>query len=53
MGALLLMAFSAFAQEYKYDRDILYKGAPDAYTEKQCRIADRLLRILRRDASRG
>ena len=36
--AFLAMAFGAFAQEYKYDKNILYKGAPDAYTEKQCRI---------------
>lgn len=34
----LAMAFSVFAQEYKYDNDILYKDAPDAYTEKMCRV---------------
>ena len=34
----LAMVVSAFAQEYKYDKDILYKGAPDAYTEKMCRV---------------
>ena len=34
----LAMVVSAFAQEYKYDKDILYKGTPDAYTEKMCRV---------------
>ena len=36
--AVLTLGLSAFAQEYKYDKDILYKGAPDEYTEKMCRI---------------
>jgi acetyl esterase/lipase len=34
----LALSVSAFSQEYKYDKDILYKGAPDEYTEKMCRI---------------
>lgn len=38
MLTVLLFGVSAFAQEYKYDKDILYKGAPDEYTEKMCRI---------------
>ena len=35
---IALTAFSASARSYKYDKDILYKGKPDAYTEKMCRL---------------
>lgn len=38
---LLIAAFvsmTAYAREYKYDREILYRGSPDAYTEKMCRL---------------
>ncbi len=36
--ALSLIALLSFAREYKYDKEILYKGTPDAYTEKMCRL---------------
>ena len=38
---LLVAAFvsvTAYAREYKYDREILYRCSPDAYTEKMCRL---------------
>ena len=34
----LIVAASASAREYSYEKDILYKGTPDAYTEKMCRL---------------
>lgn len=34
----LVMAGALSAREYEYDKEILYKGAPDAYTEKMCRL---------------
>lgn len=34
----LMMVLTASARNYKYDKEILYRGAPDAYTEKMCRI---------------
>lgn len=34
----LIVAVSAFARNYSYDKEILYKGTPDAYTEKMCRL---------------
>ena len=36
--ALSLIVLLSFAREYKYDKEILYKGTPDAYTEKMCRL---------------
>lgn len=36
--AALVVSVAASAQEYMYDKDILYKGAPDEYTEKMCRM---------------
>lgn len=36
--AALVMAAAASAREYSYEKDILYKGAPDEYTEKMCRL---------------
>lgn len=36
--AALVMAGALSAREYEYDKEILYKGAPDAYTEKMCRL---------------
>ena len=36
--AVITLSFSASAREYSYEKDILYKGSPDAYTEKMCRI---------------
>ena len=40
---MMLLAALAFflpsmARNYSYDKDILYRGAPDAYTEKMCRL---------------
>ena len=35
---VVLMAFSASARNYKWETDIFYKGKPDAYTEKMCRL---------------
>jgi len=35
--AAVLISLSAFARNYEYDKEILYKGKPDAYTEKMCR----------------
>ena len=34
----VLISLSAFARNYEYDKEILYKGKPDAYTEKMCRL---------------
>ena len=34
----LAIGVAASAQEYIFDKDILYKGAQDEYTEKMCRI---------------
>jgi len=36
--AAVLISLSAFASNYEYDKEILYKGKPDAYTEKMCRL---------------
>lgn len=44
MKRILLLAFAlvvtvtASARNYSYDKEILYKGAPDSYTEKMCRL---------------
>lgn len=35
---VIALALPLSAREYDYDKDILYKGSPDAYTEKMCRI---------------
>ena len=34
----LMVAVAASAKNYGWDTEILYKGAPDAYTEKMCRL---------------
>ena len=34
----VFLAMNLFAGNYSYDKEILYKGAPDAYTEKMCRL---------------
>lgn len=34
----LILTLSAFARDYSYEKEILYRGAPDAYTEKMCRL---------------
>ena len=36
--AVITLSVSAFAREYSHEKGILYKGAPDVYTEKMCRI---------------
>ena len=36
--AAVLISLSALARNYEYDKEILYKGKPDAYTEKMCRL---------------
>ena len=36
--AAITLSMASFAREYSYEKDILYKGAPDGYTEKMCRI---------------
>ena len=36
--AAMAVTVSSFARDYKYDKEILYRGAPDAYTEKMCRL---------------
>ncbi len=36
--AVFIMAAPMFAREYSFEKDILYKGRPDAYTEKMCRL---------------
>ena len=36
--AVTVLGLPLCAREYSYDKEILYKGAPDAYTEKMCRI---------------
>ena len=36
--AVTVLGLPVCAREYSYDKEILYKGAPDAYTEKMCRI---------------
>ena len=33
-----LVSFSALARENKWETDILYRGTPDPYTEKMCRL---------------
>ena len=33
-----LLSLMANAQEYTFEKDILYKGTPDAYTEEKCRL---------------
>lgn len=34
----VFLAMNLFAGNYSYDKEILYKGATDAYTEKMCRL---------------
>ena len=34
----MMMAVAAFTRDYRYEKDILYKGTPDAYTENMCRL---------------
>ena len=34
----MMVAVAASARNYAYDKEILYKGTPDAYTEKMCRL---------------
>ena len=34
----LVVTVAASARNYAYDKEILYKGTPDAYTEKMCRL---------------
>ena len=34
----MMVAVAASAKNYGWDTEILYKGAPDAYTEKMCRL---------------
>lgn len=36
--AALFVSLYTFARSYEYDKEILYKGKPDAYTEKMCRL---------------
>lgn len=36
--AAIFIALEAFGGNHEYARDILYKGSPDAYTDKMCRI---------------
>lgn len=36
--AALILAVTSFAGNYKYDKEILYRGTPDLYTEKMCRL---------------
>lgn len=36
--AAVMLSVVAVARDYSYDKDILYKGRPDSYTEKMCRI---------------
>ena len=36
--AVIALSTASFAREYSHEKDILYKGAPDGYTEKMCRI---------------
>ena len=34
----LIIAVAASAKNYNWDTEILYKGSPDAYTDKMCRL---------------
>lgn len=34
----VFLAMNISARNYSYDKEILYKGAPDSYTEKMCRL---------------
>ena len=34
----VFLALNLNARNYSYDKEILYRGAPDAYTEKMCRL---------------
>lgn len=34
----LVMGVAAYAGGYRHEKEILYRGAPDAYTEKMCRL---------------
>ena len=36
--AALALFLPSMARNYSYDKEILYRGAPDAYTEKMCRL---------------
>ena len=36
--AALAIVLPSMARNYKYDKEILYRGTPDAYTEKMCRL---------------
>lgn len=36
--AAFLMVAPAFARKYEYDKEIIYKGTHDPYTEKMCRL---------------
>ena len=33
-----VISLSAAAQDYSFDKDILYKGEPDSYTKEKCRL---------------
>lgn len=34
----VFLALNIYARNYSYDKEILYRGAPDSYTEKMCRL---------------
>ena len=34
----VFLALNISARNYSYDKEILYRGAPDSYTEKMCRL---------------
>lgn len=36
--AAAFVSISAFAGDYRYDKEILYKGRADTYTDKMCRL---------------
>lgn len=38
LACVMAVQLPARGREYVYEQDILYKGAPDAYTEKMCRL---------------
>ena len=38
IAVAMIAAVNVFARNYKWDTEILYKGTPDAYTEKMCRL---------------
>ncbi len=38
LACALVVSFMAFSREYEYEKEILYRGTPDAYTEKMCRL---------------